>query len=514
MDEPAIVRGIPIPQEGDPRLRWFCPKPTVRILFYTDDDYISLDEDIDAYDFGVRILHDLLVHDDSDRATFEIDLVNRHEGGHAANKLTPDRLATYDQVWFFGHRQANTSSETQNELVDSEVTALGDWMTAGGVLMTGDHSNPRPNGADPGLTSLLGLGRAIGHKVPRAGSLRVWDGGPPQYAETSAQENYNTQVPTPDMQPPTDPLYPPNSPAIEGLDPQEDEWPQNLILTTYPVPGDPLSFAQPYGRRVHELFCGRTRPITVFPDHMHEGQLILPKRFLTSIWPQGTEGQPRPEAVARGTDKRNGRVYDLVMAYDGSSAGAGRIVADSTWHHYFNVNLKGFPDGGYVLAALAQFYANLAVWLSPPAKRWQIACWLRWKLVHNPNVLMTYGNSRMALGRVAAGVLRKTAGPCVIREVLEPLAFASAGSSGAAEPEPPAELMLGGVVEAHLDALRRVDAGDEAALEADADALVRQGLRAAHADHAATLAQAAEHAARALTAFDERLRDQGHAQHE
>ena len=127
---------------------------------------------------------------------------------------------------------------------------------------------------------------------------------------------------------------------------------------------------------------------------------------------------------------------------------------------------------------------------------------------------MTYGNSRMALGHVAAGVLRKTAGPCVIREVLEPLAFASAGSSGAAEPEPPAELMLGGVVEAHLDALRRVDAGDEAALEADADALVRQGLRAAHADHAATLAQAAEHAARALTAFDERLRDQGHAQHE
>ena len=253
------------------------PEPTVRILFYTDDDYISLDEDIDAYDFGVRILHDLLVHDDSDRATFEIDLVNRHEGGHAANKLTPDRLATYDQVWFFGHRQANTSSETQNELVDSEVTALADWMTAGGVLMTGDHSNPRPNGADPSLASLLGLGRAIGHKVPRAGSLRVWDGGPPQYAETSAQENYNTQVPTPDMQPPTDPLYPPNSPAIEGLDPQEDEWPQNLILTTYPVPGDPLSFAQPYGRRVHELFCGRTRPITVFPDHMHEGQLDPPQ---------------------------------------------------------------------------------------------------------------------------------------------------------------------------------------------------------------------------------------------
>ena len=229
------------------------------------------------------------------------------------------------------------------------------------------------------------------------------------------------------MQPPTDPLYPPNSPAIEGLDPQEDEWPQNLILTTYPVPGDPLSFAQPYGRRVHELFCGRTRPITVFPDHMHEGQLILPNRFLTSVWPQRTEGQPRPEVVARGTDKRNGRVYDLVMAYEGSSAGAGRIVADSTWHHDFNVNLKGFPGGGYVLAALAQFYANLAVWLSPPAKRWQIACWLRWKLVHNPNVLMTYGNSRMALGRVAAGVLRKTAGPCVIREVLEPLAFASAG---------------------------------------------------------------------------------------
>jgi hypothetical protein len=498
MDESKSGSGVPIPTRGDPRFRWFCPKPTVRILFYTDASSVNLSSNIEENDFGVWILRELLVHDDGDLATFEITLVNRHDGGHAARKLTSAVLANYDEVWCFGIQQANRPGQSENELTDPEVAALEEWMKTGGVLMTGDHSNPRPDDADASLDPLLGLGRAIGHRVPRAGALRRWDGGPPQYGGAE-MANYNTQVPAPDMQPPEDM---PNLDPIEGLDPQEDEWPQNLLLTTYAAPSGPLQLAPPYGRVVHRLFCGRTRPIRVFPDHMHEGELVLPSSFDPSTWPSGPSGQPLPEVIARGTDKRNGRVYDLVMAYDGSSAGVGRIVTDSTWHHYFNVNLKGFPLGGYVRVELSQFYVNLAVWLAPPAKRWQIACWQRWKLAHDPNVLMTYRNSRMALGAVAAGVLRRAAGPCVIRDVFEPIRRAGETQSGV---HPPAALLLGGVVEAYLDAFEGADAGDESVDELDTDALVARGMRAAYDDFVAELENAAALGARARTLFGERL---------
>jgi hypothetical protein len=503
IEESATVGGIPIPREGDPRSRWFWPKPTVRILFYTDTGLVNLDDDWDANEFGVRILHDLIVEHESDLADFEISLVNRHRFSQADHKLTPKRLADFDEVWFFGYRQADTSSEPENELTDPEVAALEDWMATGGVLITGDHANPRPPGADPHLDDLLALGRAIGHRVPRAGALRRWEGGPPQFGPGS----FNTQVPTPEIG-----IDHPDFEAPGGP-PQEDEWPQELILKTFPTPSGPLDPTQPFGGRVHRLFCGRTRPITVFPDHMHEGELVTPTDLPVEKRPIGPAAQPLPEVIARGTDKRTGAVYDIVSAYDGSLAGVGRIVADSTWHHYFNVNLKGFPSGGHVRTQLGQFFLNLAVWLAPTAKRAAISRWQLWKLVHNPTVLMTYGNSRIALGKAAAGVLRRTEGPCVLRDVFEPLVGAAAPSSDVLEPSP--ELLLGGVVEAYLDAFDRADEGDPSVREESIDALFRRGLRAAHEDFTAALEDAAVQAGRARALFEERLnRDDGGAARE
>jgi hypothetical protein len=483
--------GIPIPRPEELRFRWFCPKPTVEILFYTDDFSVSLDPGIDANDFGVRILRDLLIGDDSDIADFQVTLLNRHDGGHANNRLTASVLAPYDQVWFFGIAQANTTSQPQNELTDAEVAALADWMSAGGVLITGDHSNPRPSTADPALDDLLNLGRAIGYRVPRAGLLRRWEGGPGQF-----DDNYNTQVPTPET-----PIS-----EIQSLDAQEDEWPQQLILKTYPLAtGGPLD-ASVYGRRVHRLFCGRTAPISVFPDHMHEGHVELPSTFPTGTWPSGPSGQPRPEVIARGTDKRTGEIYDIVVAYDGEEAEVGRIVADSTWHHYFNVNLKGFPAGGAVLDQLARFYVNLAVWLSPPAKRAQIACWLRWKLLHIPTVQMTYRNSRANLGLVAAGVLRRLAGPCVIRDVFYPTLTAARRHDGL---RPSDELMLGGVLDAYFKAFEQAEAGEDLGPEADSDALVANGIRAAHDDLVADLEHGLEQARGARAELEEHLQPDG-----
>jgi hypothetical protein len=496
MDEHADAGGVPVPQERDPRFRWYCPKPTVRILFYTDDTGVNLSADVEANEFGVRILRDLLVQDESDVADFDVTLLNRHfdaQGNtQGANKLTPTQLEGFDQVWFFGTRLADTPGQPDNELTDSEVAALEQWMVTGGVLMTGDHANERPDDADPHLDNLLGLGRAIGHRVPRAGSLRRWEGGPPQFDIHGGMQTFNTQVPTPQV--PDD--------QLDTLEAQMDEWPQELLLKTYPLPSaGPLHPSQTFGRQVHRLFCGRAAPIKVFPDHMHEGQLVLPSTFPHDSWPSGPGGQPVPEVIARGTDKRSFVVYDILTVYDGISAGVGRIVADSTWHHYFNVNLLGFSPAGHVLPQLAQYYVNLAVWLSPPAKLRAIACWQRWKLAHNATVQMTSRRSLIGLGRVAAGVLRRTAGPCAIRDLVGPVG--ATGTSPADALEPPPELLLGGVMQAYLEAFERADAGDERTHEMDIDALLVRGSRAAHEDFVTTLRKSLAGAERARDLFED-----------
>ncbi|HZA83704.1 MAG TPA: hypothetical protein VFC13_19925 [Actinomycetes bacterium] len=131
MEAPTRPGGVPIPQPGDPRFPWFCRRPTVRILFYTDDNNVNLDPDVDANEFGVRILRDLLVGDVSDIAKFEITLLNRHNGGQAQQKLTSTLLADFDQVWFFGVRLADSSTQVDNELTNPEVAALKEFCRIG-----------------------------------------------------------------------------------------------------------------------------------------------------------------------------------------------------------------------------------------------------------------------------------------------------------------------------------------------------------------------------------------------
>lgn len=95
---------------------------------------------------------------------------------------------------------------------------------------------------------------------------------------------------------------------------------------------------------------------------------------------------------------------------------------------------EGFPPDGHVRPQLAQFDVDLAIWLARPARRATIACWQPWKLVHNPTVLMTYRNPRILLGRAAAGVLRSTKGPCVMRDVFEPVLAAAEPPSDGTQP--------------------------------------------------------------------------------
>jgi len=418
------------------------PQPIVRILFYTDDsgEFGVIDDPVSG--FGVGRLRELIENNTPSFVDIRISFLNRFgASGQLAHQITQQLLSNLDEVWFFGTRLSNlTPDEMFNELGQEELRALGNWMVSGGVLMTGDHANPKQDGAASSLDPLLNLGRAIGYQVPRAGQLRRWEGAPGRFA---TEGNYNTH------QPKTGDLT-----LIDGIQQDYDSTPQRLILNKYPV--GKFANLTPFARhRPHPLFCGKTGPIEIFPDHMHEGHLQIPA-ILDASWPTAPDGtKPAPEIIARGTDKRNGNIYGMVAAYDGDAATAGRIVADSTWHHYFNFNLRGFevhPDGspGETLSRLADYYVNLAIWLAPKLKREQMRFRIFWDMSRDPNVVEVKGGDLFTLGRTAFAVLGQS--QCQLSELVFSSIKLPVQPPSNDPGLPPEEVLLGGIVNQYQQA--------------------------------------------------------------
>ncbi|MEZ5966281.1 MAG: hypothetical protein R3F56_20765 [Planctomycetota bacterium] len=474
----------------------FCRRPKVRILLYTDSTSVQMNK---SAQFGLQLMRDWIVDGNPFYASFEFDLVNRHTGGHAAKKLTATLLANYDQVWFFGVLQCNLPTAQQNELTTSEVSALRAWMDAGGgVLITGDHANPKPIGAAAGLDPLLNLGRAIGRAVPRAGQLRKWEGLP----DSSTTDNHNTMVPTlafPDLN-------------LGGQPQQQDNVPQRLILTRHTIPSWIPYFVR--RRRPHPLFCGKDGLIDVFPDHMHEGLPVLPTTY-GSEWPSTAGGyQPIPTIEAKGTDKRNGKIYPVTIAYDGDDVSVGRIVADATWHHYFNINLWGWTsgspaysaDGSAAQKAIANYYQNLAVWLSPRAKRQVMRCRTYWWLLNHPEVAELTLGPLHVLGGTALDVLGRSASQCLIYELvfidLDRFRVYERFPKVPPIPWPPIELVLGGTMLEYQEAAQRALAKKTIPARED---LQQAGFRRAFAFHTSALAADLKEAKHGAEAFEASL---------
>lgn len=409
-------------------------KPTIKILLYTDDPTTITDGN---NLLGLGSMIERLKAHAPQFARLSIKWVSRSsdQNNHADNKLDfllskelNETGAPFDEIWFFGLHQANTDRFSlgifrggpESELTPDEVEALDKWMkvdggTGGGVLMTGDHNNPVPPNWLPNKNGrctdtvdkpeLLGLGRAIGRCVPRAGELRKWDGSPSSRGDDSL-----------------------NTVASAGF--QSDRVPQQLSLELVNADGEPDPHGQP-----HPLFYYRPgRFVDIFPDHRHEGALANPDLSNTAVWPVGPTGQPKPCVVAYGTDRRTGKKISLVTAYDGDRAGVGRIVADSSWHHYLNLNLKGFPHPAPPQSdsdKLGQYYGNLALWLAPLSKRRQMAQAMFSELA-NFTLLLEQREAPLKTGEIAYSILSRSTSPCEIHELLRAsgqMQFVQGGSS-------------------------------------------------------------------------------------
>jgi hypothetical protein len=351
--------------------------------------------------------------------TFSVDTANRgfnwFYNGHQNTEPDPNAtiaspnpfrfdapnvdLSSYDEIWLIGYEGTNFSDDPSklDFMSDNEVAAIARFMDAGGgVFATGDHD---------------GLGSLMCGRIPRVRSMRKWFARQDNDSRIPSQAPRNWPGGSADR---ADTLYlGPGSPSVSvyRFDFQSDDIPQLLTLLE---PG-------------HPAIQGKAGPLGVFPDHMHEGEVMLPWAYgetLSFATTSGTELFTEYPAVGGHKEKPlilatvtvqgghstlvddgmpcenanfspapdptlyNKPPLNVLAAYDGHTVGVGRVITDSSFHHYLDLNLlgdpcslnvsyqQGFnasPAGKAVLAELDAFYVNIATWL---AQRQPIAAWV------------------------------------------------------------------------------------------------------------------------------------------
>jgi hypothetical protein len=350
-------------------------------------------------------------------------------------------LSVYDEIFLFGvapHTESNTP------MSEAELGALAAFMDGGGgVFATGDHED---------------LGVMLCGRVPRVRSMRKWY--------------------FPNLGPLGEPVAPPaigtervettqlgHNEYFVHFDDQSDDIPQPLALRWYSRQLNIFTLQQ----WPHPLLCGLHGAIKVAPDHMHEGEVIEPwdttaklifngKTFVE--YPAGTYGErPLPEIVAWGkvlaeadvstepahtgdpSNVARPRTFGVVGAYDGHRAGVGRVAVDSTWHHFFDINLigdpvapfpktQGFnasPVGQEALADIRAYYRNLTTWLARPAALSRIFAGMAWYALRTQGLAMAvnprfdYSHADLInIGALAQNIIARIAPPCSVLLLLIP----------------------------------------------------------------------------------------------
>lgn len=416
---------------GDPNDTWFGLSEVLRTLndtshFLTNFFVTKAHRDTDPGDFTAM--------SPQDQALFRPDFQNFKFDAHDLN--------AYDEIWLFG---VGGVSET-NPLTDSELAAIATFMQNGvGVFATGDHED---------------LGVQLCGRIPRVRSMRKWyfpNPGPlgePVAPEAIGADRYDTTRAGHDGQ--------------YVFDDQSDDIPQAISPRLYSIA---LSAIQRVSYP-HPLLCGPLGTIDVMPDHMHEGEVITPwelnrtftfagKHFTEYPNNPNTGKPPVPEIIAWNQVLRhetpstenehigdpsnftNPRTFGSIGAYDGHLAKVGRIVTDSTWHHFFDINLIGDPvapppktqgfkasaDGQTTLAAIQAYYRNIGLWLAPSGRLRNV--WAGMvavaRLTHPLNEMLRFGANydtarTMEIGLMTRSILLRLMPDCAFSVIFAPVA--------------------------------------------------------------------------------------------
>jgi hypothetical protein len=344
--------------------------PVVRILIVTDGS--------GAFDvfssFGLGLMLSALRSEPWWWVRFEIVTAHRRSGtlftGTADHQdfrfdAPPAgiELSTFDEIWLFGVEGRRDVGDpppaAADRLQPAEIAAVRAFMDAGGgVFATGDH---------------FGLGENMCAELPRVSKMRRWApggpvGDPPQPV---GEHRYDTvrEGPTTGFQ----------------FDDQSDDVPQPIFPTRYD--DWRLSTALVRRWRPHPVLCGIAGIIDVLPDHMHENRIVQPSAAIAADATEWPGNQPHeviatarviPHTNTDGFGFTSGPVaeeglpageFGVLGAYDGHPQSVGRIVVDATWHHWFNVNLRGFDTASAHFAHIRNYYWNVALWLAGKDKQ-------------------------------------------------------------------------------------------------------------------------------------------------
>ena len=362
-------------------------------------------------------------------------------------------LSAFDEIWLFG---VAASGGTNNSMTDSELAALTKFMNGGGgVFATGDHED---------------LGVELCGRVPRVRSMRKWyfPAAGPLGEPVAPPAIGSDRVETTQRRP---------GDTVTFFDDQSDDIPQPLTLRWYPNTSLFTLMVHP-----HPLMCGLKGAIRVAPDHMHEGEVITPWDLTATLtfngqnfveYPADSSGsQWPPEIVAWGRvigeanvstegvhigdpNIANPRTFGVVGAYDGHRVGVGRVAVDSTWHHFFNINLIGDPvapfpknigfnastQGQAALSEIENYYRNVALWLIRPGKLWWIypaVIYAAWRaqplnMIVNANRNYTY-QDLIGLGRLGSQFIGGFLPPCSTYAIL--WSYLVAGPTRVIPPDP------------------------------------------------------------------------------
>jgi hypothetical protein len=400
-------------------------------------------------------------------------------------------LAHYDQIWLFG---INPGAFALNP---AEVALLSEFMNGGGgVFATGDHAS---------------LGRELSGELPRIRRMREW-ANVPMGTEPDASIAVNR----------IDTVTDPGADGIFQFQDQSDAIAQR-IYPNYQVsdtdgtgPG-----ATQWEARIHPLLMlpgaaavrssaasGTTTPadrftkdIDALPDHPHESVCYAVSSAALLGAAYNLHGQNFPEwqpdaatpaqrigaqivafAVSGGRSVLNGvwkppvrpQMFGVISAYDGRLAQPypgktqrpGRIVCDSTWHHFVNVNLDGtgaaprmglgswsggMPGAGTFtpgasLQKIYAYYRNIVSWLQPANRVW---CSIFWDLIavrYRPELIeelidadrLTDWRQMVGVGRDAARLLEFARGTEAVFDAVTSVLRAEADTAALGD-------LLGGV---------------------------------------------------------------------
>jgi hypothetical protein len=384
--------------DWDRHFKWWNPPSKVRILMYADG---SVNFSGGGF-LGLQYVYNLL----KSRAYFyvDFDIQFAHRDGTDPTATIPgaqtlvslDIVNKFDEVWFFGINSGPNLSA-------AEVTVMDQFMAApkyGGVLVTGDHAS---------------LGRGIAGQITRAGAMRLYPAPP------AASPGWNTTLEDG-----------PDAGATFDFNDQSDDTPQTIRYKRYSL-GSSV-FRRRY--RPHPVLCGPDGPIDIFPDHQHEGEAVAPAVVAGDPnWPSKAGYQEIPEVIAWGAIKdpaatNHGKEIGIVSAYNGHNVDVGRILADSTWHHWFDINLTGVaalpspyagfdatPAGQAALKKIDAYFLNTGVWLAPPARQTEMknAGW--WSILwSNEMIELTEKAPIWYYGEQAIDVLGRRASRCTVSE--------------------------------------------------------------------------------------------------